>query len=144
MPVFVDSDAETWQLDPAALEAKATPRAKAVIPVHLYGHPCDMDPIRAIAARRTLIVVEDAAEAHGALYRGRPVGALGAIGCFSFYGNKIITTGEGGMCLTNDPAMAEHLRLLRDHGMDPKRPYWHAIVGYNLPDDEYQAAWGAQ
>src|SRR6185295_6762665 len=131
VPVFVDSDAETWQLDPAALEAKVTPRAKAVIPVHLYGHPCDMDPIRAIASRRTLIVVEDAAEAHGALYRGRPVGALGTIGCFSFYGNKIITTGEGGMCLTNDPAMAEHLRLLRDHGMDPKRPYWHEIVGYN-------------
>jgi perosamine synthetase len=104
VPVFVDSDAETWQLDPAALEARVTPRAKAVIPVHLYGHPCNMDPIRVIATRRGLTVIEDAAEAHGAHYRGRPVGALGAIGCFSFYANKIITTGEGGMCLTNDPS----------------------------------------
>ena len=88
------------------------------------------------------MVVEDAAEAHGARYRGRPVGALGAIGCFSFYGNKIITTGEGGMCVTNDPAMAEHLRLLRDHGMDPKRPYWHEIVGYNYRMTNLQAAVG--
>ena len=142
VPVFVDSDPATWQLDPAALEAAVTPRAKAVIAVHLYGHPCDMDAIRAIAARHGLTVIEDAAEAHGARYRGRPVGALGAIGCFSFYGNKIITTGEGGMCLTDDPAVAEHLRLLRDHGMDPKRPYWHDIVGYNYRMTNLQAAVG--
>jgi perosamine synthetase len=142
LPVFVDSDLETWQLDPAALEVKITSRTKAVIPVHLYGHPCDLDAIRAIAARHGVTVIEDAAEAHGAQYRGRPVGALGAIGCFSFYGNKIITTGEGGMCLTNDPATAEHLRLLRDHGMDPKRPYWHDIVGFNYRMTNLQAAVG--
>ena len=142
VPVFVDSDRATWQLDPADLERRITPRAKVVIPVHLYGHPCDLDPIREIAARRGLVVIEDAAEAHGALYRGKPVGALGAVGCFSFYGNKIITTGEGGMCLTNDPALAEHLRLLRDHGMDPKRPYWHEVVGFNYRMTNLQAAIG--
>ena len=141
-PVFVDSDLETWQLDPAALEAKLTRRSKAIIPVHIYGHPCDMEPILALAARRGLAVVEDAAEAHGARYRGRPVGALGTIGCFSFYGNKIITTGEGGMCLTNDPVVAGRLRLLRDHGMDPKRPYWHEIIGYNYRMTNLQAAVG--
>jgi len=101
-----------------------------------------MDPILEIAAPRGLVVVEDAAEAHGALYRGRRVGALGAVGCFSFYGNKIITTGEGGMCVTNSDALAERLRLLRDHGMDPKRPYWHEVVGYNYRMTNLQAAVG--
>ena len=142
VPVFVDSDPHTWQIDPAALAARVGPRARAVIPVHLYGHPCDMDPILEVAARRGLVVVEDAAEAHGARYRGRVVGALGAVGCFSFYGNKLITTGEGGMCLTQDAAMAERLRLLRDHGMDPKRPYWHEVVGYNYRMTNLQAAVG--
>jgi perosamine synthetase len=142
VPVFVDSDPDTWQMDPADLERKVTPKSRAVIPVHLYGHPCDMDAIMAVASRRGLTVIEDAAEAHGAHHRGRPVGAIGAIGCFSFYGNKIITTGEGGMCLTNDPAMAEHLRLLRDHGMDPKRPYWHEVVGFNYRMTNLQAAVG--
>ena len=141
-PVFMDSSAETWQLDGGALEAGLTPRTKAIIPVHLYGHPCDMDPILDLARRHGLYVVEDAAEAHGAEYRGRPVGALSDIGCFSFYGNKIITTGEGGMCVTNDGAMAERLRLLRDHGMDPKRPYWHEVVGYNYRMTNLQAAVG--
>ena len=141
-PVFVDSEPRPGSSIPPPSRRKITPRAKAIIPVHLYGHPCDMDPILAIAARHGLIVIEDAAEAHGARYRGRPVGALGAIGCFSFYGNKIITTGEGGMCLTNDPALAERLRLLRDHGMDPKRPYWHEIVGFNYRMTNLQAAVG--
>jgi len=141
-PVFVDSSPDTWQLDSRALEAALTPRSKAIIPVHLYGHPCDMDPILEFATRHGLTVVEDAAEAHGAEYRGRRVGALGEIGCFSFYGNKIITTGEGGMCVTNDGALAERLRLLRDHGMDPKRPYWHEVVGYNYRMTNLQAAVG--
>src|SRR5437870_5066662 len=141
-PVFVDSSPETWQLDARALEAKVTSRTKAIIPVHLYGHPCDMDPILELAARCGLAVVEDAAEAHGAEYRGRRVGAIGSVGCFSFYGNKIITTGEGGMCVTNDAALAERLRLLRDHGMDPKRPYWHEVVGYNYRMTNLQAAVG--
>ena len=141
-PVFVDSSPETWQLDARALEAKLTPRTKAIMPVHLYGHPCDMDPILELAERHGLAVVEDAAEAHGAEYRGRRVGALGRIGCFLFYGNKVITTGEGGMCVTNDAALAEHLRLLRDHGMDPKRPYWHEVIGYNYRMTNLQAAVG--
>jgi perosamine synthetase len=141
-PVFVDSEAATWQIDPAALEAKITPRTRAVIPVHLYGHPCDMDPILAVAGRHGLAVIEDAAEAHGAEYRGRRVGSLGVVGCFSFYGNKIITTGEGGMCVTNDGALAERLRLLRDHGMDPKRSYWHEVIGFNYRMTNLQAAVG--
>src|SRR6266498_5612724 len=140
--VFVDSERETWQLDPAALEARITPRTRAIIPVHLYGHPCDMDPILQFAARRGLAVVEDAAEAHGAQYRGRRVGGLGTTGCFSFYGNKLITTGEGGICVTDDGALAERLRLLRDHGMDPKRTYWHDTVGYNYRMTNLQAAVG--
>ena len=110
--------------------------------MHLYGHPCDMDPILDVARRRGIAVVEDAAEAHGAEYRGRRVGAFGAVGCFSFYGNKIMTTGEGGMCVTDDPLLAERLRLLRDHGMDPKRHYWHDIVGYNYRMTNLQAAIG--
>src|SRR5438093_11340931 len=118
-PIFVDSSPETWQLDARALQAKLTPRTKAIIPVHLYGHPCDMDPILELAARRGLAVVEDAAEAHGAEYRGLRVGAIGSVGCFSFYGHKIITTGEGGLCVTNDAALAGRRRLLGDHGIAP-------------------------
>jgi perosamine synthetase len=101
-----------------------------------------MNPILELAAQRGFAVVEDAAEAHGAEYRCRRVGALGAVGCFSFYGNKIITTGEGGMCLTDDPDLAERLRLLRDHGMDPKRPYWHEVVAFNYRMTNLQAAVG--
>jgi perosamine synthetase len=142
MPVFVDSTRDTWQMDASALEARVTPRTRAILPVHLYGHPCDMDPILRLAARRGLAVVEDAAEAHGAEYRGRRVGGLGAAGCFSFYGNKLITTGEGGICVTDDGALAERLRLLRDHGMDPKRTYWHDTVGYNYRMTNLQAAVG--
>lgn len=141
-PVFVDSERETWQLDPTALEERITPRTKAIMPVHLYGHPCDMDAIMAIANRHGLAVVEDAAEAHGAECRGRRVGSLGAIGCFSFYGNKIITTGEGGMCVTDNGALAERLRLFRDHGMDPKRSYWHEVIGFNYRMTNLQAAVG--
>ena len=141
-PVFVDSDRATWQLDPGLLEAKVTERTRAIIPVHLYGHPCDMDPILELAGRRGLTVIEDAAEAHGARYRGRVVGGLGSVGCFSFYGNKLITTGEGGICLTDDGALAERLRLLRDHGMDPKRPYWHETIGFNYRMTNLQAAVG--
>ena len=141
-PVFADSDPETWQLDPAGLEARITPKTRAIIPVHLYGHPCDMDAILAIAGRHRLPVLEDAAEAHGAECRGRRAGSLGAIGCFSFYGNKIITTGEGGMCVTDNAALAERLRLFRDHGMDPKRSYWHEVIGFNYRMTNLQAAVG--
>ena len=141
-PVFVDAESATWQMDPRDLAARVTPRARAIVPVHLYGHPCDMEPILATAKRHGLAVIEDAAEAHGARCRGRRVGALGDVGCFSFYGNKIITTGEGGMCVTNDAALADRLRQLRDHGMDPKRPYWHELIGFNYRMTNLQAAIG--
>ena len=141
-PVFVDASRESWQLDVSQLEAKLTARTKAIVPVHVYGHPCDMEPIRQLAGPQGLAVVEDAAEAHGAEYRGRRVGALGDVGCFSFYGNKLITTGEGGMCVTDDAVLADRLRLLRDHAMDPKRPYWHEVVGYNYRMTNLQAAVG--
>jgi perosamine synthetase len=142
VPVFADSDPGTWQLDPAGLEARITGRTRAIVPVHLYGHPCDMDAIMAVAGRHGIIVIEDAAEAHGAECRGRRAGSLGAIGCFSFYGNKIITTGEGGMCVTDSAALADRLRLLRDHGMDPKRSYWHEVIGFNYRMTNLQAAVG--
>ena len=141
-PVFVDSELETWNIDPGQVEAAITPKMKAIIPVHLYGHPADMDPILDIANRHGLAVIEDAAEAHGARYKGRRVGAIGDIGCFSFYGNKIITTGEGGMIVTNRGSLAHKARILRDHGMSPNRRYWHPVLGYNYRLTNLQAAIG--
>lgn len=141
-PVFVDADPAIWCMQAEGLDAMVTPRTRAIVPVHLYGHPCDMDAILELARRRGLAVIEDAAEAHGAEYRGRRVGALGAIGCFSFYGNKIITTGEGGMCVTDDARLAERLRSLRDHAMDPERRYWHEQIGYSYRMTNLQAALG--
>ena len=140
--VFVDSDPETWNIDPNLIEAAITPRTKALIPVHLYGHPADMDPILDIAARHNLAVIEDAAEAHGAHYKGRRVGNIGDISIFSFYGNKIITTGEGGMVVTNRADLAEKVHMLRDHGMSKERRYWHPVLGYNYRMTNLQAALG--
>jgi perosamine synthetase len=130
-PVFVDSEAETWNLDPAQVEAKITPRTKAIIAVHLYGHPARMSELKEIAQRHKLFLVEDAAEAHGALCDGQKIGSIGDVASFSFYANKIITTGEGGMVVTNDDAIADKIKLLRGQGMDPNRRYWHTIIGYN-------------
>jgi len=130
-PVFVDSESETWNMDPAHIEALITPRTKGIIVVHLFGHPVDMDPIMDIARRHGLFVLEDAAEAHGAEYKGRRVGSIGDVATFSFFGNKIITTGEGGMVTTNDRALADEVRRLKNHGMDPQRKYWFPTVGYN-------------
>jgi len=141
-PVFVDSHPDYWCIDPGKIEEKVTLRAKAIIPVHLYGHPCDMNPIMKIAKKYNLYVIEDAAEAHGTEYKGRKVGSFGDISCFSFYGNKIITTGEGGMCLTNDKKLAEKMRILRDHGMNPKKRYWYDIIGFNYRMTNLQAAVG--
>ena len=117
-PVFVDAEPETWNLDPAQVAAKITPRTKGIIAVHLYGNPVDVDALRALASRHGLFLLEDAAEAHGALRGGRPAGSLGDIAAFSFYGNKIIATGEGGMVTTDDDALAARVRLLRGQGMD--------------------------
>src|SRR5262249_49807322 len=132
----------TMTLDVARLEEKITPRTKGILVVHLYGHPADMDPILALAAKHGLFVVEDAAEAHGALYRGRKVGGLGHAATFSFYGNKILTTGEGGMVTTNDAAYAGKVRILRGQGMDPERRYWFPTVGYNYRMTNVAAAIG--
>lgn len=141
-PVFVDSHPDYWCIDPDKIEEAITPKTKAIIPVHLYGHPCDMDAIIGIAERHNLLVIEDAAEAHGAEYKGQKVGSFGDISCFSFYGNKIITTGEGGMCLTKDEELAEKMRVLRDHGMNPNKRYWYDVVGFNYRMTNMQAAIG--
>jgi perosamine synthetase len=141
-PVLVDSEPDTWCIDPAKVEDRITDKTKAIIAVHLYGHPADMDRINEIAKRYGLYVIEDAAEAHGARYKGKPVGGLGDVGCFSFYGNKTITTGEGGMCVTDNQDVVDRIRVLRDHGMDPNRKYWHPYVGYNYRMTNLQAAMG--
>jgi perosamine synthetase len=141
-PVFLDSEITTWNIDPDKIEEAITPRTKAIIPVHLYGHPADMDRILNIAAKHGLVVIEDAAEAHGATYKGRKVGGIGDLGVFSFYGNKIITTGEGGMVVTNDAKLAEKIKILRDHGMSKNRRYWHPVLGYNYRLTNIQAAIG--
>lgn len=142
-PVLVDSDPGCWCIDPSRIEDTISSRTKAIVPVHLYGHPCDMDAIEDIARRHSLYIVEDAAEAHGALYKDRRVGSFGHINCFSFFGNKIISTGEGGMCLTDDEDLAKKMRILRDHGMNPNRKYWYDVVGFNYRMTNLQAAVGA-
>lgn len=141
-PVFVDSEATYWNLDPARLETAITSRTRAIMAVHLYGHPADMAAIHAVAARHGTPVIEDAAEAHGAEVEGRRVGGLGLAATFSFYGNKIITTGEGGMVTTDDDDLAARMRQLRGQGMDPGRRYWFPIVGYNYRMTNVAAALG--
>ncbi|MGD1090980.1 MAG: DegT/DnrJ/EryC1/StrS family aminotransferase [Bryobacteraceae bacterium] len=141
-PVFVDSEPRTMNLDPDKIEGAITPQTRGIVAVHLYGHPADLDPILDIAQRHNLFVLEDAAEAHGAKYRGRTVGAIGSAACFSFFGNKIVTTGEGGMVTTRNAAFAEKVRLLRGQGMDPQRRYWFPVVGYNYRMTNIQAAIG--
>jgi perosamine synthetase len=141
-PVIVDVDPHTWCLSLAGIERARTERTRAVIPVHLYGRPAEMGPIAAYCARHGIAVVEDCAEAHGARYAGRPVGMFSSVACFSFFANKIVTTGEGGMCLTGDAELAGRLRVLRDHGMTPDRSYWHERVGFNYRITNLQAALG--
>ncbi len=140
--VPIDIEEDTFNLDPAKLEAKITPRTKAIIVVHLFGHPVDMDPVLAVAKKHNLFVIEDCAEAHGATYKGRKVGSLGHIGCFSFYANKIITTGEGGMLTTNDPALAERSRSLRSLAFGKVNKFMHSDIGYNYRMTNLQAAVG--
>lgn len=131
-PIFVDVDPHHWCMHPSRFEEAITPRTRAVIPVHLYGHPCDMDKIVEIADEHNVFVVEDAAEAHGAKYKGRPVGSLGDLATFSFYGNKILTSGEGGaITVRRSQRLSDKIRLLRGQGMDPKHRYFHSVVGYN-------------
>lgn len=141
-PIFVDSEIETWNIDPHKIEQKITKRTKAIVVVHLYGHPANIIPILKIAKKYNLYVIEDAAEAHGAEYQFKKVGSFGDIACFSFYGNKIITTGEGGMCITNNKKLAEKMGFLKDHGMSKKKRYWHPVIGFNYRLTNLQAAMG--
>ena len=141
IPVPVDSEEETWNLNLDLLEGLVTPRTRAVIPVHVYGHPVDMDRLMRIARRHHLVVIEDCAEAHGAACRGRKTGGFGDMGCFSFYSNKVITTGEGGMVVTNDGKLAERLRSLRNLAFTEPR-FRHVEAGYNFRMTGYQAAFG--
>jgi perosamine synthetase len=141
-PVFVDSEYQTWNINPDILEEVVTERTKAIIPVHLYGHPANMDPINEFAKEHNLFVVEDVAEAHGATYKNKMTGSLGDAAIFSFFGNKIITTGEGGMVVTNDEGIADRCRTFRDHGMSTERRYWHEVLGYNYRMTNIQAALG--
>src|SRR5579885_1339712 len=139
MPVFVDIEADTYTLDPAQVEAAITSRTRAIMPVHLYGHPCSMAQLTAIAEAHALVIIEDACQAHAAMVDGRPVGSYGT-GCFSFYATKNMTTGEGGMVTTNDPVIANRVRLLRNHGQAER--YRHVAQGYNFRMTEMQAALG--
>jgi perosamine synthetase len=140
--VLVDALAESWNLDVSQVEAKITPRTRAIVAVHTYGHPADMGPLREIAARHGLALLEDAAEAHGAAYRGVAAGSLGDAAVFSFYGNKIVTTGEGGMVTTNDERLARTARRLRDHAFSADRHFWHEYLGFNYRMSNLQAAVG--
>jgi len=141
-PVIVDIEDQSWCIDPDEIEKSITSKTKAIIPVHLYGQVCDMDSIMSLAKQYGLKIIEDCAEAHGSMFKGNKVGSFGDIGCFSFYGNKVITTGEGGMCVTNSTELNDKLRLLRDHGMSKTRRYYHDVVGYNYRMTNLQAAIG--
>lgn len=141
-PVLVDCEPDFWQMDVQQVAEKITPRTKAIVPVHIYGHPVDMDPLMELAQQQDITVIEDAAEAHGAEYKGRRCGGLGDAAAFSFYGNKIITTGEGGMITTNDREIAKLAWNLRDHAFSTERHFWHKFVGFNYRMTNLQAAVG--
>lgn len=141
-PVIVDVEKDTWCIDPKAIEQAITPKTKAILPVHIYGQPCSMDEIMQLAKAHDLFVIEDCAEAHGAEYKGKRVGSFGDISTFSFFANKIITTGEGGMCITNSAELRDKMRVLRDHGMNKNKRYWHDVVGFNYRMTNIQAAMG--
>jgi len=138
-PVYVDIDPATFNLDPALVERAITPRTKALLPVHLYGHPCDLDALLAIARKHKLPLVEDAAQAHGAKYKGRTIGTFGTVSCFSFYPAKNLgAAGEGGALVTNDPAYAARAKSLREHGSTKR--YHHDEVGFNYRMEGMQGA----
>jgi perosamine synthetase len=142
VPVFADSEPSRWQLDPQSIEAKITSKTRAIIVVHLYGQSCNMDHILKIASKYGLFVVEDCAEAIGTLYKGRHVGNYGNIATFSFFGNKTITTGEGGMVVSNSPSLIERAIHFKGQGLVKDRQYWHDVIGYNYRMTNIQAAIG--
>lgn len=141
-PVFVDIEKESLGIDPLKIEEKITNKTKAIIPVHIYGHPANMDEIMEIAEKHDLYIIEDSAEAIGSEYKGKKTGTLGTISTFSFYGNKVITTGEGGMVVSNDAELIERCYILKEHGMSKTKRYWHDVVGYNYRMTSLQAAFG--
>jgi len=141
-PVLVDSEPYTWNMNPEKIREKITKKTRAIMPVHLYGHPCDMDPILELAREHDLFVIEDAAEAHGAEYKGRKAGCLADMGCFSFYSNKIIACGEGGMIVTDNEELAENARKLKDQGFEKNKRFWHREIGFNYRMSNLHAAIG--
>jgi len=141
-PVFVDIEKESYCIDPEKIREAINPKTKAIIPVHLYGHPANMNEIRDIAVKHKIFLIEDAAEATGAEINGKRIGGLSDIATHSFYGNKIITCGEGGMITTNSEEIYNKVKLLRDHAMSPTKRYWHEEVGYNYRMTNMQAALG--
>ncbi len=141
-PVLVDVEPDTWNMQVHAIESKITSKTKAIMPVHIYGHPVDMDPVLELARKHGLLVIEDAAEVHGAEYKGRKCGSMGHLSCFSFYANKIVTTGEGGMVLTDDDAMAARARSYRNLCFQEKERFCHEELGYNFRMTNIQAAIG--
>lgn len=141
-PVIVDIDKEDWTISPIEIEKAISPRTKAIIPVHVYGQACQMDSIMHLAKQHNLKVIEDCAEAHGAEFKGQKVGSFGHISTFSFFANKIITTGEGGMCVTNSKELDTKMRKLRDHGMSKEKRYWHDEIGFNYRMTNLQASIG--
>ena len=141
-PVLVDCDSDTWCLDVGEVRRKITAKTRAVMPVHIYGHMADMDPLMELAREFDLAIIEDAAEAHGGEYHGRRAGGIGAMGCFSFYANKIVTTGEGGMIVTSDAKLAERARSLRNLAFRRDKRFLHTEIGYNFRITNLQAAIG--
>jgi len=141
-PVFVDVEPATLNVNPALIKKKITRKTKAILPVHVFGHPVDLDPLMEVAEKHGLYVIEDAAQAHGARYKGKTVGSFGHVSCFSFYADKLITTVEGGMTLTNDEELAEKMRLLRSFGMTKREKFYHPILGYNYKLSDIHAAIG--
>jgi perosamine synthetase len=141
-PVLVDSDPRTWTMDIDDVQRKISARTRAIMPVHIYGNPVDMQPLLDLAEKSAIKVVEDAAEAHGADYRGRRIGSFGSVSCFSFYANKLVTTGEGGMLLVDDEELAERARRFRNLGFGPGRRFLHAELGFNFRLTNLQAALG--
>ena len=141
-PVFVDVEPTTLNVNSALIEKKVTRKTRAILPVHLFGHPVDLDPLMEVAEKHGLYVIEDAAQAHGARYKGKKVGSFGHVSCFSFYADKLITTVEGGMALTNDEELAEKMRLLRSFGMNKREKFYHPMLGYNYKLSDIHAAIG--
>ncbi|MEC7276618.1 MAG: aminotransferase class I/II-fold pyridoxal phosphate-dependent enzyme [Bdellovibrionota bacterium] len=141
-PVIVDVEEDSWCIDPQKIKEAITEKTKAIICVHIFGQPCDMDSITKLCEDRNLYLIEDCAQAHGAEYNGKKVGSFGDVSCFSFFGNKIITTGEGGICLTQKKSIYDKITILRDHGMTKEKRYWHDVVGYNYRMTNLQASIG--